>query len=366
MTDPTRIGLLRRLERLTQAAFAERLGVAQSFISRLEHGNKPLPDDLVVAASAEFKVPMSFFEVQSVPAFGAPTYRKPASASAQEASFIDALFVEAAWVFFEVSAASGYREAGLPAMDDLDDPEVAASEVRSLAGLGAEEPVRNVTRLLERLGVGIVSQLAPVGFVGKHEGMSRPSSSNSRPLVALVSTPFAGDRQRFSLAHEFGHPLFDRDRTTPIGSTRSVEELRAHAFAGALLLPAPVARREISESLTLHSYLRVKSAYGISVGAAIMRGRKLGLISDTRYRSLRIHIQMSSAGWNKVEPVEVELEKPALFEQALRQVHGSWAAASDAMGIAPELLQRWAPMTTPSQPDRSNVIDFAARARRAR
>ncbi|WP_201612771.1 helix-turn-helix domain-containing protein [Gulosibacter hominis] len=361
MIDPSRLGTLRQLNQLTQAAFADRLGVAQSFISRVERGEKALPEYLMVAACTTFNVPLTFFDAHPVPALGAPTYRKSSTASAQDAAFIDALFVEAARAFYTVSAGSGYRETELPMTDD---PEEAASAVRMMAGLGPEEPVRNVTRLLERLGVGVVSQLAPVGFVGGHEGVSRPSASNSRPLVALSSLPHSGDRQRFSLAHEFGHLLFDQDLPTPIGSTRSPEERRAHAFAGALLLPATVARREISESLTLHSYLRLKSAYGISVGAAIARGRTLGLITETRYRSLRI--QLSSAGWNRVEPVGVEVEQPALFSQAIRRVYPSAATASSALGIPPSLLQRWAPIITPNEPDGANVISFEAHARRRR
>jgi Zn-dependent peptidase ImmA (M78 family) len=56
-------------------------------------------------------------------------------------------------------------------------------------------------------------------------------------------------------------------------------EKRAFRFAGALLLPADAARERISETLTLHGYLRVKADYGLSVSALVYRAEDLGLIT---------------------------------------------------------------------------------------
>lgn len=358
MINAQRLTLLRKLERLTQAEFAARLGVTQALVSGIERGHKVLTDDLIVRASHEFKVPISFFDQAVDLPLGTATFRKSSKASARDASYIEALFIEAARAFASVSLASGYRSAELPMTRSVED---AANEIRAMAGISPDAPIRNVTRVAERLGVGVVAQLASDDFTGAHEGMSCPSAANNRPLIATVGRPEAGDRYRFSIAHELGHLIFDQDLPEPIRSTRSPEEKRAHAFAGALLLPANVARKSISESLTLQSYLQIKAEFGISVSAAINRAHYLDLISDHRRRSLQI--QISSAGWRKSEPVTVTHERPALFKQAFDRVYGSTFSGSRKLGISPELLERWLPTPTPTRASLGEVIDFVSSVR---
>jgi Zn-dependent peptidase ImmA (M78 family) len=127
------------------------------------------------------------------------------------------------------------------------------------------------------------------------------------------------------------------------------EEKRAFRFAGALLLPADAARERISETLTLHGYLRVKADYGLSVSALIHRAEDLGLITGPRARSL--YIQWSSQGWRNNEPVSVADERPLLLGQALERSRGrSYAAkASHELGVPAELISLWA-----GAPDRSD------------
>ncbi|MDK6646209.1 ImmA/IrrE family metallo-endopeptidase, partial [Actinotignum timonense] len=88
--------------------------------------------------------------------------------------------------------------------------------------------------------------------------------------------------------------MFDHDLLTH-PKVRSVEERRAFAFAGALLLPEEMMIREVDEGTTLNQFLRIKARYGVSVGAIVVRAERLGLISSMRSRSL--HIQLNSRGW---------------------------------------------------------------------
>ncbi len=153
-----------------------------------------------------------------------------------------------------------------------------------------------------------------------------------------------GDTLRWTIAHELFHIIADGDLRTPLNSTRDQREKRAHAFAGALLVPEPIARQHLSETLTLQGYLRVKAEYGVSVRALIPRGQRLGLVSDQRVRSL--YIQMSSIGWKKEqEPVPVAVERPLLLGQSLHRAHGPQFAArvSYLIGTPVELLQHWVP-----------------------
>jgi Zn-dependent peptidase ImmA (M78 family)/DNA-binding XRE family transcriptional regulator len=339
-----RLVVLRDLKGLTQRDLAEELNVTQSFISHIEKGARALPEAVATDASVKFRIPLTFFSVgEGATDLGQHTFRKKARASARDERRVKALFNEAARVFFEASAASGFKAVDLPDPADYGgDPEECAEALRADAGLGPEDPVKNVTRLIERRGVGVIARLDDFAAeVSDHDGISRPAHLNDRPLVATTHQ-LPGAVQRLSLGHELGHIIFDKELRSPITSTRSPEEVRAFRFAGALLLPERVARKRITSTLSLHGYLRIKADYGISVGAIVRRARDLGIISPDRYRSLSI--QLSSQGWRTREPVEVAVEEPRLLAQTLSRVGadrlGSWV---ERYGVDPAALDRWLP-----------------------
>ncbi|MCL2483556.1 MAG: XRE family transcriptional regulator [Propionibacteriaceae bacterium] len=302
----------------SQTALADQLGVAQAFVSQVERGDKPFPETLASDLAGRGEVPFSFFLVPTR-SVAPVTFRKKASASVRDEKRIVAEFREAARLFEAVSREAGYHEARLPAPGDFEgDAVLLAEEVRRRGGIDPDEPVRNVTRLMERLGVGVVSTLEPGHAAeGEHVSISRPADANGRPLVAMIAS-CSGDRQRLSLAHELAHLIFDQKLTHGIRSTRSPEERRAFDFASALLVPDRIIRHAVSESVTLQGYLPLKARYGISVAALIQRAKRMGVISEDRARSL--HIQRSSQGWTKHEPVTVVAEKTRLWQQSYRRV----------------------------------------------
>lgn len=363
-----RLAVLRSLFGLTQGALASKLGVTQPFLSQLERGQRPVPLSLALAAAEAYQLPITFFQAgTSARRNVTPTFRKTAAASSASEARVVALFDEAARIFHQISQQSGYRTASLPTSADVgDDPEIAATEVRRTLGLSSAEPLMNVTRSLERLGVGVIDQLDHLPDAERgHTAISKPSTFEDRPLVAILGeVPPAV--KRLTLAHELGHLIHDNDLLAPVAGIRSIEEKRAYRFAGAFLLPADVIRTRVSESLNLHGYLPIKADFGVSVGAIVMRAQDLGVISARRARSL--HIQISSRSWRHDEPVEVADEIPLLFQQALRKVFGSHAYSKGAyaLGTRAEWLRQWARGNTDDDPDAEMgaVVDFAAARRR--
>jgi IrrE N-terminal-like domain len=135
-----------------------------------------------------------------------------------------------------------------------------------------------VTRMMERAGIAMASVSAPFGndrLLEGHCGMSHHPAWSPRASVGLV-TGMAGDRQRFTLAHEFGHVVLHSRRRV---SEPDQREREADYFAGALLLPRLCAEEEIAESLTLGGYMGIKAKFGISLHAIIARAQRLGLIT---------------------------------------------------------------------------------------
>jgi len=345
---------------LSQTALSDKLGVAQAFLSQVERGDKSFPETLAMDLAQMGEVPYSFFRVPS--SFPAPvTFRKKASASVRDEKRIKAEHRDAARLFETISRDAGYHEASLPRPEDFEgDAVLLAEEVRRRAGLDPEAPVLNVTRLMERMGVGVLSTLEPgSASEGDHVSISRPMDADGRPLVAMIAS-CSGDRQRLSLAHELGHLIFDRRLTSGIRSTRSLEERRAFAFASALLVPDHMMRRAVCETLTLHGYLPLKAKFGVSVASLIQRAKQMGLISEDRARSL--HIQRSSQGWTKHEPVSVAVENSHLWEQSYRRVFPGLSNhdVAELTGQRYELLDHWTRDEQSDSPVANKVTSLAS------
>jgi len=357
-----RLETLRLIHGLSQSEFGKRLDVTQSRLSRIERGELAVTHELVARASEAFGEPLSFFSVPSsaIP-LGPVAFRRRSAARAADKHRTVTLFQEAARVFYSVSERAQYREVEAVPEGELD-PERAAITIRGLSGLSADEPVRNVTRLLERLGVGVVTELDDddhASDINDVSGVAMPTALNRRPLVA--TNPIArGDVQRLTIAHELGHVILDRHAASVSCAIRSPQERAAFEFGAALLLPARAVERKVGERSTLRDYLELKAEYGISAIAAVGRAYRLGLISEDRRRTLSI--QHSSRGWRYDEPVAVDVEKPLLLQQAMEKVYPSFshARASHDLGVRPDRLRRWT--GRPQEAGRpANVTPFRAR-----
>lgn len=366
-----RLVALRELQGITQAELAGTLGVTSAALTHVVNGDRPFPEAWAHAASEAYRVPIEFFAVVPTPAdHGILTYKKKSTARARDEKRIDRLYAEAGRLFRYASAASGYHGATLPDPADFDDdPELVAEEVRRLAGMGPLAPITNVTRLCERLGVGVIDNLDPRPHEEpRHSGASRPSRFEERPLIALAAD-LAPGLKRFVIAHELYHLIADRDLDRSLTSTRDPRELRANRFAGALLLPRAAALTRLTSTLTLHGYLRVKADYGVEVRGLIHRAKDLKVISPDRERSL--YIQWSSSGWRTAEPVAVAAERPLLLAQALQKAEGKSYAArlSHRIGVPAQLISHWTNGANIDQPGRTaaadaQVLSLADRRRR--
>ncbi len=111
--------------------------------------------------------------------------------------------------------------------------EVAEEERRRL-GLGSA-PIRNICARINEQGVWAVTarlRSDMAGFFMHHPAIG---------MVVIANAGHQQPRRRFSIAHEYGHALMDRDRSVQVTTTANSEELverRANAFAAAFLLPA--------------------------------------------------------------------------------------------------------------------------------
>ncbi|MFY9262284.1 MAG: ImmA/IrrE family metallo-endopeptidase [Actinomycetaceae bacterium] len=339
-----RIRALAELIGVSRTSLAESVGASITQISKIENGTQRFPLQLALDFSEFYEVPISFFmQIDRVLEHTVPTFRKQARALASEQKRITRLVREAGRLFKKVSLDSSYRT--FPTFNDSDllaDIEQVAKEIRRAGNISLDGPVPNVTRLLERQGVGIIHSLDPsLDRTTSATGISLPSTLNDRPLIGIVG-PTPAAVSRFTLAHEAAHLIWDTDLTAPLTSTRDYREKRANRFAGALLLPEKVIRDFITERSTLRSLLPLKAEFGVSLGAIIFRAKDLKCISDDRARSLQI--QLSSLGWRdpEIEPVEVTPERPLLLRQAFERVARlNNFNATNYSGLPTKLVNHW-------------------------
>jgi Zn-dependent peptidase ImmA (M78 family) len=317
---PERILAVRDLLGETLQNLASSAGISQSYLSEIAAGTRPFTIEHAEKIATATGFPVEFFEVDA-PTIGDTTlqFRKLKSSKAKTTRKAVQYFREASRMVQDIAPASGLKTALLPyvnesnnGMLDEDEIERAAGAVRTLLRLGPSDPLPNVTRSIERLGIVVIPVLLDptdeVRVVEEgHFGISH-GDDQGVPLVGYFpgSSP---DRDRFTLGHELGHILLHSHRFSEDA------EREANRFAGAFLMPETAARSELHSQITLSELARVKARFGISIQALIMRAAALQIIDQQRQRSL--FVQLSARGWRQNEPVEVQPEYPILMRRLL-------------------------------------------------
>ena len=157
---------------------------------------------------------------------------------------------------------------------------------------------------------------------------------NDSPVIVLgAGKAWAGDRQRFTLAHELGHLVLDGILDEALD-----EEVACHRFAGAFLAPKDAVFNAFGQRrsrIELQELYLLKHEWGLSMQAWSYRIKELGIISKATHGELwRTHLRKWKA--NKIEPGEqCGQEKTRLFPQLVYR-----ALAEDVIGEskAAELL----------------------------
>lgn len=337
-----RIKAARELLGLSQEELAGASGLSQALISQLERGNRTVTEVVLRAIAAGTGLPWSFFtkSPRMLPA-DSLRFRKYRTASPKDTARARRTFTELFDVARELMEWAQQPSPDLPSRAEesvltAERIEELAEETRLALGLGLTEPIRHLTRTLERASIPIapivftdlegdeVDEVAAVG----HFGLSGQTGAKGRSAIAYF--PSSGDRQRFTLAHELGHLILHADNAATNGA-----EQEADRFAGALLLPRQAAIDVLSERLTLRDFAALKAQWGVSIQALVMRAHHLGVIDDDRRTSL--FKQISARGWRHNEPVRVKHEEPVLLGTLVNHrfagQSGVYTKAAAALGL---------------------------------
>lgn len=146
-----------------------------------------------------------------------------------------------------------------------------AREARADLGYAQDGPLPALLEAVEdQAGVHVLVLELPAGVAGAY--VVRPGRS-----LLFVNGEQALSRQRFTLAHEFGHHRMGHAsvvdaQTTIGGQTRDPNEVGANAFAAEFLMPRAAIARWASDhskgNPTLEDVLMLAGEYGVSAQAA--------------------------------------------------------------------------------------------------
>lgn len=264
--------------------------------------------------------------------------------SAKEEATIEALTIQLLERYLAVEDLLGLksveweqpRSAPYP-VHDLRDAEDAARSVRDEWGLG-HDPIPKLAELLEERGVKVLS-ISLEDIDGLAARVVRKGRDAARVIV--VKRGAWAERKRFTLAHELGHMVM-----APAAGLD--EELAAHRFAGAFLMPADVIRAEVGpqrSSISIGELAALKQRFGVSIQAIAFRCRDLGIIDKKAFSDLfRVFTQR---GWRTApfaEPHTIlpEYEEPRRFERlcyrALAEGVIGESRAAEMLGISLKAL----------------------------
>lgn len=356
-----RIRALRELRGWTQAEFASFTGLSQNVVSTLETGQRTVNTEHIRRIAELTGTPYSFFTLATPDLCDRELhFRAKKTARVTATRTIMRKFSESHSLARRLIQSYKPKRSMTPVEGAVDDDAIEALSVSLRYELGLDEsgPIVHITRCCERAGIAVTA-LAPVpGADSHHAGLSYTGPDGFASIAYVTGQP--GDRHRMTIGHELAHRVLHARRIV----TADRREKEAFRLAGALFMPKSAAMQEISPSMTLTGFVRLKRTWGISISALVMRAHDLNIIDGERKTSLMR--QISRKGWRRSEPVEVEVEQPALLAHLLIQRFGDvpYRTAESELGYARSDLLEWIPpLAKPSRAGVATVTDISTMRR---
>ncbi|HEY9135567.1 MAG TPA: ImmA/IrrE family metallo-endopeptidase [Pseudomonadales bacterium] len=309
MFSSVRLSVARKRRQLTKKALAERSGISQVTLTRIETGQTQDPGEETVAALAgALSYPPGFFfmeDCDELPAT-AVSFRSLTTLTARQR---DAALSAGVIAFLLDDWVTERFNLPQPDLIDLrdEDPVAAASALRRHWGIGSK-PIPHVIKLLEAKGVRIFS------LAENNKNVDAFSCWRNEVPYIFLNTFKSAERTRFDAAHELGH-LVLHVHGEPSG--REVER-EADQFSSAFLVPRDDFVSHVPRVRSLDQLISSKERWGVSVAALARTAFDTGVISDWYYRDLCKHI--SFRGYRTCEPQPRMREESVLWKKVFESL----------------------------------------------
>ncbi|MDZ3799123.1 MAG: XRE family transcriptional regulator [Xanthomonadales bacterium] len=291
----------RKAAGISQAVAAERLSISRPTFIAIEKGTRDVkPEELMTLAKLYNTSLNRLMRQNAPPTQVAPHLRAVVEREGEDAGLDSAIAKLTEFVddyMFLLDKVQGHAmptPPPQPARSPLPVERFAerqAIEQRHRLGFGDREPIGSLRKTLDEIGVhvfidGLDSKLA--GLYAYIENFG---------YCILVNRRHPQARRRWTIAHEYGHFLFDRDRrgvdyAEPM-QRKPENERFADAFAMHFLMPSEGVQRRFHDTyqqkgdVSVGDVLRIADYYGVSLMAMVLRLESLGLIRRNSWDAIK-------------------------------------------------------------------------------
>ncbi len=291
----------RKAAGISQAVAAERLSISRPTFIAIEKGTRDVkPEELMTLAKLYNTSLNRLMRQNAPPTQVAPHLRAVVEREGEDAGLDSAIAKLTEFVddyMFLLDKVQGHAmptPPPQPARSPLPVERFAerqAIEQRHRLGFGDREPIGSLRKTLDEIGVhvfidGLDSKLA--GLYAYIENFG---------YCILVNRRHPQARRRWTIAHEYGHFLFDRDRrgvdyAEPL-QRKPENERFADAFAMHFLMPSEGVQRRFHDTyqqkgdVSVGDVLRIADYYGVSLMAMVLRLESLGLIRRNSWDAIK-------------------------------------------------------------------------------
>ncbi len=288
-----RLIMARKAASVSQDAAARHLRISRPTYIAIEKGTRDVKPDEVVALASLFKTQVSrLVRDESPPLLIAPHLRGEIPHASQDIGLAEAIDKLAAFIddYQFLLDKTNARLVPVIAPPQIERSDLSIDQLtariaqheRSKLGFGEREPIGNLRKTLDEIGVHVFvdamnSKLA--GLYAYVQGFG---------YCILVNRLHPLERMRWTIAHEYGHFLLDRDKPgvdyLATAARNPYSERFADAFAANFLMPAEGVRRQFEDAkmrsgdVNVGDVCRIADFYGVSLMAMTLRMEALRLI----------------------------------------------------------------------------------------
>ncbi len=305
------LAFAREYRGLSQSDLAKSIdGLSQSNLSKFEKGFGVLSIEVQTRIANFLNFPEEFYNRRISTIIENANYRKRSNISKSLILQFETKCKLIGYIVDEFAESVEWPEFKFLALNVEEgySPKYIANYNRKLLKLTPDEPVSNIIRLFENFGVIVYEIYSHEKF----DGLSFITDKGF-PII-VINKWLSNDRKRFTLAHELGHILMHNENNYPVSPSRP-KEVEANEFAGEFLMPEQAIKASLV-GLRMSSLSELKIYWQTSMSSIIRRAKNLGCIGDERYRFFMI--EMSRLGYTKKEPIELSIDEPSSFLNAMK------------------------------------------------
>ena len=315
--------------------------VSAQAIGKYERGEMMPSSSVAIALADALDVTATYLLSPTVVSLKSVEFRKLASTKVRERAMVEATVLDHVDRYLQVEELLDITSSiwevpdGAPYhAETVEEGELTAAKVRRAWNLGGG-PIPNMAELLEEHGIKVLK----LDFPRAVDGLTCLVHRSDETAVPVVcSTSKSIERQRFTLAHEFGHLVMDIPAGMP-------EEKICDRFASALLVPEDELVREVGRrrlDFGFGELVEIKKIFGVSAAALVIRMRDLGIIGDATVTRIFRGIGRS---WRTQEPCPLaQPESPKRFRRlclrALAEDVISESKAAELLGMRVSEIER--------------------------